>query len=167
MLWLYTWAEVSRCYSSTPIWRSRGNKDAPWLLNRWGKNANRLRLILIFTLFKTIRFLHHLNVSREKLITIHINRLQFHRHAYNHLTLVQSGMLRDLNLSHLLWKIIPFVAMFYLVLKLFLKLCLNCFYFVVAKFSWQYQLHRLSDISSPKPSTSFWNNCVWYYLPLL
>ena len=39
---------------------------------------------------------------QRKLITLHVNRLQFHSHAYNHLTPLHRAMLRDLNLSHLL-----------------------------------------------------------------
>ena len=47
--------------------------------------------------------------------------------------------------------------MFYLVLKLFLKFCQNVFILLLLDFSWQYQLQRLSDISSPKTLTSVCN----------
>ena len=104
---------------------------------------------------------------QRKFITFNVKQLQFYSHTYNHLTPVHRGMLRDLNLSHLLWKLVPFLTMFNLVLKLFFKFCWSVFVLLLLNFSRQYQLQRLSDISSPRTFTSVWNNCVCYYLPLL
>ena len=87
--------------------------------------------------------------------------------AYNHLTPVHRGMLRDVNLSHLLWKLVRFLTMFYLALKVFLKFSWSVFILLLLNFSRQYQLQHLSDISFPITFTSVWNNCVCYYLPLL
>ena len=100
---------------------------------------------LFFTPFECIQ---------RKLILFIVNRLQFHSHTITLPTSVHKRMLKDLNLIHLHWKLVPFLTMFYCMLKLFLKLCWNFFILLLLNISWQYQLHRLSDISSAKTFSS-------------
>ena len=128
-----------------------------WLLRWWKKKCQSAPSNVYFHAFYNNPFFIPFECIQRKLITFNVNRVQFHSHAYNQLTPVHRGMFNDLNLSHLLWKIAPFLTMFYLVLKLFLKFCQNVFILLLLDFSWQYQLQRLSDISFPKTLTSVWN----------
>ena len=132
LLWLYTRAEVSRCYPSTPFWP--GAIPAPpfdlvvvtKMQRDYYADGKKFQSALSNVYFHAVcnnPFFTPFECIQRKLITFHVNRLQFHSHAYNHLTPVHKAMLRDLNLSHLLWKLVPFLTMFYLVLKLFLKFC--------------------------------------------